>query len=90
MTGIWLRSVEVRGDEFPDLEVHPFNIPTLQRRQKLTFHQGVSFFVGENGSGKSTLIEAIARRCGLHIWTEGKRRGGGGAGGGPPPAPGVL
>ena len=74
MTGrVWLRSVEIRGDEFPDRVTYPFNIPTLQSRQRLIFNQGVSFFVGENGSGKSTLIDAIARRCGLHIWTEVKR-----------------
>ena len=73
-TGVWLRQVEIKGDEFPDREAHPFDIPTLQRRQVLRFNQCVSFFVGENGSGKSTLIEAIARRCGIHIWTESKRR----------------
>jgi predicted ATPase len=71
--GLWLRAVEVKGDEFPDRTIYPFNIGTLQRRQRLTFDQSVSFFVGENGSGKSTLIEAIARRCGLHIWHESKR-----------------
>ena len=78
--GLWLRAVEVRGDEFPDDDVYPFSIGTLRRRQALTFNRSVSFFVGENGCGKSTLIEAIARRCGLHIWHEVKR------GGAPPPA----
>ncbi len=72
---IWLRSVEIRGDEFPDNEAYPFDIPTLQRRQKLQFSQCVSFFVGENGSGKSTLIDATARRCGLHVWAGTKRQG---------------
>ena len=74
-TGVWLRRVEIRGDEFADRAEHPFDISTLQGRQVLEFEGCVSFFVGENGSGKSTLIEAIARRCGLHIWHEGKRRG---------------
>lgn len=73
--GVWLRKVEIRGDEFPDREAHPFDISTLQTNQVLEFDQCVSFFVGENGSGKSTLVEAIARRCGLHIWTDVKRRG---------------
>jgi len=72
--GVWLRAVEIRGDEFPDRMTYPFNISTLQSRQSLEFRECVSFFVGENGSGKSTLIEAIARRCGLHLWAEGRRR----------------
>ncbi|MFW6164217.1 MAG: AAA family ATPase, partial [Planctomycetota bacterium] len=29
---------------------------------------------GENGTGKSTLLEAIARRCRIHIW-QGLKRG---------------
>jgi predicted ATPase len=72
---VWLRAAEIKGDEFLDKSTYPFNIPTLQHRQMLRFEQSVSFFVGENGSGKSTLIEAIARRCGLHLWAEGKRGG---------------
>jgi predicted ATPase len=71
---VWLRSVEVRGDQFPKQAAYPFNIPTLRCRQELRFDQCVSFFVGENGSGKSTLITAIAQRCGLHLWEESRRR----------------
>jgi predicted ATPase len=71
--GLWLRAIEIRGDEFPDSTTYPFNIGALQRRQQLTFNGSVSFFVGENGSGKSTLLEAIARRCGIHLWHEVKR-----------------
>ena len=71
---VWLRTVEIRGDWFPDHENYPFNIAPLQKRQQLTFTERVSFFVGENGSGKSTLIDAIARRCGLHIWVASRRR----------------
>jgi predicted ATPase len=73
--GVWLREVEIRGDEFPRRDAYPFNLPLLQRRQVLRFDQSVSFFVGENGSGKSTLIDAIARRCGLYMWAAAKRRG---------------
>ena len=72
--GVWLREVEIRGDEFPRRDAYPFDLPLLQSRQVLRFEGGVSFFVGENGSGKSTLIEAIARRCGLHMWAEAGRR----------------
>jgi predicted ATPase len=78
---VFLRAVEIRGDEFPRPAVYPFDIPALRHRQTLRFEQSVSFFVGENGSGKSTLIDAIARRCGLHLWTEGKRRAHAQAGG---------
>ncbi len=73
--GQWLREVEIRGDEFPRRDSYPFNLPLLQCRQVLRFKGSVSIFVGENGSGKSTLIEAIARRCGLHMWAAVKRRG---------------
>ncbi len=73
--GIWLREVEVRGDQLPRRDAYPFNLPLFQSRQALRFEGAVSFFVGENGSGKSTLIDVIARRCGLHVWAEGKRRG---------------
>ena len=71
--GIWLEGVRIRGDEFPDRAVYPFNVPAFQQRQELRFTQSVAFLVGENGSGKSTLIEAIARRCGFHIWAQPKR-----------------
>ncbi len=71
--GLWLRSIEIRGDEFPDAVTYPYTIGALRRRQQLTLRESVTFFVGENGSGKSTLIEAIARRCGLHLWHEVKR-----------------
>jgi predicted ATPase len=77
---VWLEAVRIRGDEFPDRAGYPFNVPAFQDRQELRFAENVAFLVGENGSGKSTLIEAIARRCGLHIWAQPKRtRAGAGA-----------
>ena len=36
------------------------NIDALCDIETLSFHQSVTFFVGENGSGKSTLLEAMA------------------------------
>ena len=35
--GVWLREVEIRGDEFPRRDVYPFDLPLLQRRQVLRF-----------------------------------------------------
>lgn len=69
----WLRSVEIRGDEchFPDR--YPFNIPSLQGRQRLNLERPVTFFVGENGSGKSTLVRAMAQACGLNTWGHSER-----------------
>jgi predicted ATPase len=29
--------------------------------------------MGENGTGKSTLLEAITRKCGIHIWEKPRR-----------------
>jgi predicted ATPase len=71
---LWLQSVEIRGDEFPDYTSYPFNVVPLQGRQILQLTRSVVFLVGENGSGKSTLIQAIARRCGLHLWGQPRRR----------------
>jgi predicted ATPase len=76
---IWLNGVRIRADEFPDRTVYPFNVPAFRQRQELRFSENVAFLVGENGSGKSTLLEAIARRCGFHIWAQPKRSSVGGA-----------
>jgi predicted ATPase len=70
---LWLQSVEIRGDEFPDRGRYPFNVAPLQGRQRLDFTRSVSFLVGENGSGKSTLIQAVAQLCGLHMWGQPRR-----------------
>jgi predicted ATPase len=70
---LWLESVLIRGDEFPRASSYPFDVPALQGRQELSFSANVVFLVGENGAGKSTLIEAVARRCGLHLWSQPKR-----------------
>lgn len=70
----WLESVEIHGDSYPDTARYPFNIATLQGRQKLCFTGLTGFLVGENGSGKSTLLQAIAQRCGIDMWAQPKSR----------------
>lgn len=54
---------------FPTRERYPFNLALLQQTPELDLSSPVTLFVGENGTGKSTLLEAIARRCGIHIWS---------------------
>ena len=49
-------------------EHYPFNLPIFNQTKRLDFDTTVTLFVGNNGSGKSTLLEAIALKCGVHIW----------------------
>ncbi|MDZ7723469.1 MAG: AAA family ATPase [candidate division KSB1 bacterium] len=53
---------------FPDREQFPFNLSIFDDTRDIEFNRPVTCFVGENGSGKSTVLEALARRCGIHIW----------------------
>ena len=55
-------------DSYPCNDRYPFNLPLFQHTREINFHAPVTFFVGENGSGKTTLLEAMANRCGIHIW----------------------
>lgn len=68
-----LLAVKIDGDGFPTRRFYPFNNPVISGTAELTFRRPVTFFVGENGSGKSTLLDAIARRCGIHIWDKPRR-----------------
>jgi len=70
-----LNSVTLRPDAFPNSDCYPFNVALFQRSRPLEFTTPITFFIGENGTGKTTLLEAIARRCGIHIWRreEGRR-----------------
>jgi predicted ATPase len=68
-----LLNVQIHGDRFPTSRVYPFSIPCIQGIQELQFLKRVVFFVGENGSGKSTLLDAIARKCGIHLWEKPRR-----------------
>jgi predicted ATPase len=53
--------------------MYPFDLSIFRETKRLVFERPVAFFVGENGSGKSTLLEAIARKCGVHVWHRPRR-----------------
>jgi len=65
--------VELHPERYPARDRYPFSLEVIQRTPAIEFPSPVTFFVGENGTGKSTLLEAMARRCRIHIWT-GVRR----------------
>jgi predicted ATPase len=70
---MYLVKARINSNGFPTQRCYPFNIPVIGEPVELTFKSPVTFFVGENGSGKSTLLDAIARKCGIHIWDKPRR-----------------
>jgi predicted ATPase len=70
-----LKCVTLNPDRYPVRDTYPFHLAAFQQTKGLRFETPVTLFTGENGTGKSTLLEAIARRCGIHIWqaVEGRR-----------------
>lgn len=68
-----LIKVRIHSESYPTDRLYPFNLPILRETPELTFRKPVAFFVGENGTGKSTLLEAMTRRCGIHIWDKPRR-----------------
>ena len=68
-----LLSVRINSEDFPTSRVYPFNVPTIRDTAELTLRSPIVFFVGENGSGKTTLMDAITRKCGIHIWDKPRR-----------------
>ena len=65
-----LQRVTLLNDRFPTDEHYPFNLDVLRQTPSIEFTEPVTFFVGENGAGKSTLLEALAHKCGIHIWRD--------------------
>ena len=63
-----LKKLVIRKELFPDRKQFPFNLNIFDDTRDIELKSPVTCFVGENGSGKSTVLEALARRCGIHIW----------------------
>jgi predicted ATPase len=63
-----LKKVTLLPEKYPNKEHYPFNLPTFHQTKTIVFQAPVTIFVGENGTGKSTLLEAICRKCDIHIW----------------------
>jgi len=61
-------------EKYPTKKYYPFNLTTFHQSQRIEFSSLVTFFIGENGTGKSTLLEAIAHKCGIHIWKSNQAR----------------
>ncbi len=68
-----LVQIKINRQDFPTRRCYPFSAAAINGTAGLRFERPITFFVGENGSGKSTLLDAIARRCGIHIWDKPKR-----------------
>lgn len=69
-----LKSVIFHPDTYPTRERYPFNLPIFHEARELLFDTPVTLFVGENGTGKSTLLEALSRKCDIHIWRNTQTR----------------
>ena len=70
-----LNSMAIHPDKYPPgAASYPFNLAIFRRPVTISFETPITIFIGENGSGKSTLLEALARKCGIHIWQETERR----------------
>jgi predicted ATPase len=71
---VHLKRVLLFPEQYPVRDCYPFSLDIFHKTRSLEFFSPVTFFTGENGTGKSTLLEAIARRCSIHIWQNTDRR----------------
>ena len=71
---MYIQKASLDVTRYPTRESYPFNLQVFQQPISLPFRTPVTFFIGENGCGKTTLLQALAIRCGIHIWRETERR----------------
>lgn len=65
MNQLFIQGVQIQWEK---IEGYSYlrRIPALQFEENLSFHNPITFFVGENGTGKSTLLEGIAVAYGFN------------------------
>lgn len=68
-----LKSATLHPEIFPSKDLYPFNLQVLQNLTTIEFISPVTLFAGENGTGKSTFLEALTKKCGIHIWKDAER-----------------
>jgi predicted ATPase len=69
---MYLNSISIYPEKYPDTENYPFNLGIFQKTRDIALDHPVTFFVGENGTGKSTLLKAICQKCNIYIWEEAR------------------
>jgi predicted ATPase len=68
-----LKNAKLHPEKYPLADQYPFNLPVFQNLRIIEFGTPVTLFAGENGTGKSTFLEAITKKCGIHIWKDAER-----------------
>ena len=71
---MYIQTLHLETSDYPTREFYPFNLALFQNPLSLSFPAPVTFFIGENGCGKTTLLQAMAIRCGVHLWRDTERR----------------